>query len=169
MKRHMALQALSRDHHHALVVSQRLRRAGDHGAGEAQATFLEFWRSGGELHFRVEEEVLLPRFAAAGGAHTAAVARVLIEHAEIRLRVLRLHGGAASAPVLEELGGLLAEHVQLEERELFPAIEESLDDGRLRRLAADVAAAENQSRSGPALLDLPAGGSDAGPSGFLAP
>jgi hemerythrin-like domain-containing protein len=149
MKRNPALQTLSRDHHQALVVSQRLRRAGDHSAGEAQAAFLEFWRSGGELHFRVEEEVLLPRFAAAGGAYTSAVARVLIEHAEIRLRVLRLHGGAASAAPLEELGGLLAEHVQLEERELFPAIEESLDDSHLRRLAADVAAAERKPGSRP--------------------
>jgi hemerythrin-like domain-containing protein len=146
MKRHPALQALSRDHHQALVVSQRLRRAGDRGAGEGQAAFLEFWRSGGELHFRVEEEVLLPRFAAAGGAHSAVVARVLIEHAEIRLRVLRLQEGGASAAVLEELGALLAEHVQLEERELFPAIEESLDDRQLWRLAADVAAAERKAR-----------------------
>jgi hypothetical protein len=97
----------SRDHHQALVVSQRLRRAGDHGAGEAQAAFLEFWRSGGELHFRVEEEVLLPRFAVAGGAHTAPVARVLIEHAEIRLRVLRLQGGAASAAVLRSSAACL--------------------------------------------------------------
>jgi hemerythrin-like domain-containing protein len=146
MKRHPALRTLSRDHHQALVVSQRMRRSGDQGAGEAQAAFLEFWGSGGQLHFRVEEEVLLPRFAAAGGAHTAAVARVLIEHAEIRLRALRLQGGAVSGSVLEELGRLLAEHVQLEERELFPAIEESLDDSQLRRLAADVAAAERKSR-----------------------
>jgi hemerythrin-like domain-containing protein len=149
MKRHPALQTLSRDHHQALVVSRRLRRAGDHGAGEAQAAFLEYWRRGGQLHFRVEEEVLLPRFATAGGAHTAVVARVLIEHAEIRLRVLRLLRGAASAVVLEELGSQLAEHVQLEERQLFPAIEESLDDSQLRRLAADVAAAEVKSRRGP--------------------
>jgi hypothetical protein len=62
---------------------------------------------------------------------------------------LRLQGGAASAAVLEELGGLLAEHVQLEERELFPAIEESLDDSQLRRLAVDVAAAERRSRRRP--------------------
>jgi hypothetical protein len=162
MKRHPALQTLSRDHHQALVVSQRLRRAGDCGAGEAQAAFLEFWRSGGERHFRVEEEVLLPGFAAAGGAHTEAVARVLIEHAEIRLRALRLQVGAASATVLEELGGLLAQHVQLEERELFPAIEESLDDAQLRRSAADAAAAERKSRSGPQLR-LTAGEADADP------
>jgi Hemerythrin HHE cation binding domain len=149
MKRHPALRALSRDHHQALVVSQRLRRAGAQGAGEAQTAFLAFWRSEGELHLRIEEEVLLPPFAAAGGAHTAAVARVLIEHAEIRLRALRLQGGEASGAVLEELGGLLAEHVQLEERELFPAIEQLLDDSQLRRLAADVAAAERKSQRRP--------------------
>jgi hemerythrin-like domain-containing protein len=144
MKRHPALRTLSRDHYQALVVSQLLRRAGDQSAGEAQAAFLEFWRSEGRVHFRVEEEVLLTRFAVAGGAHTAAVARVLIEHAEIRLRALRLQGGAASGAVLEELGGLLAEHVELEERELFPAIEQSLDDSQLRKLAADLAAAERK-------------------------
>jgi hemerythrin-like domain-containing protein len=149
MKRHPALQALSRDHHQALVVAQRLRRADDHDAGEAQAAFLEFWRKEGELHFRVEEELLLPRFAAAGGADTAAVGRVLLDHAEVRLRALRLQGGPASAGVLNELGELLAEHVHLEERELFPAIEHSLDDNQLRRLAADVIAAERESLHGP--------------------
>jgi hemerythrin-like domain-containing protein len=116
---------------------------------EAQVAFLDFWRNEGQLHFRVEEEVLLPRFAAAGGSRTAAVARVLIEHAEIRLRALRLQGGAAPAAALEELGGLLAEHVELEERELFPAVEESLDDSQLRRLAVDVGAAERRSRRRP--------------------
>jgi hemerythrin-like domain-containing protein len=144
MKRHPALEALSRDHHQALAVAQRLRRAGADEAGEAQAAFLEFWRTEAELHFRVEEELLLPRFAAVGGADTAAVGRVLIDHAEIRLRALRLQGGPASAGVLKELGELLAEHVRLEERGLFPAIERSLDDDQLRRLAADVMAAERE-------------------------
>jgi Hemerythrin HHE cation binding domain len=95
MKRHPALQALSRDHHQTLV-AQRLRRAGDHDAGEALASFLKFWRNQGELHFRLEEEVLLPSFATAGGAETPAVARVLIEHAEIRLCAFMLQARSAS-------------------------------------------------------------------------
>jgi hemerythrin-like domain-containing protein len=146
MKRHPALQTLSRDHHQALVVAQQLRRAGDRAASRTQAAFLEFWRNEGQLHFRVEEEVLLPRFAAAGGADSAATARVLVDHAEIRLRALRLQGGPASTAVLRELGELLAEHVRLEERDLFPAIEELLSDRELRRLAADVTAAESGGR-----------------------
>jgi hemerythrin-like domain-containing protein len=146
MKRHPALQTLSRDHHQALVVAQGLRKSGESSVAEAQSAFLEFWRSEGELHFRVEEEVLLPCYAAAGGGDSAALARVLVDHAEIRLRAMRLQGGPASIAVLRELGELLAEHVRLEERDLFPAIEEMLDDGQLRRLAADVTAAENQAR-----------------------
>jgi hypothetical protein len=88
--------------------------------------------------------VLLPRFAAAGGADSAAVARVVLDHTEIRLRALRLQGRPASIPELEKLGELLAEHVRLEERDLFPAIEEVLDDRELSRLAVDVATAEGQ-------------------------
>ena len=145
MKRHSALQTLSRDHHQALVVAQHLRETGDRGAGEAQAVFLEFWRKECQLHFRIEEEVLLPHFAAVGGGDSPAIARVLVDHAEIRLRALRLHEGSASTAVLQELGELLAEHVRLEERDLFPAIEEILSDRQLRRLAADVADAERQS------------------------
>jgi hemerythrin-like domain-containing protein len=145
MKRHPALQALSRDHHQALAVAQRLRRAGGQGPDTAQAAFLEFWRRDGQRHFHVEEDVLLPRFAAVGRADTPAVARVLIEHAEIRLRALRLQAAPASAAVQRELGELLAEHVRLEERELFPAIEQALDEDGLNRLAADVAAAESES------------------------
>lgn len=142
MKRHPALQTLSRDHHQALVIARRLRRAKQPDAADAQAAFLEFWDSEGEAHFRVEEQVMLPRFAAAGGADTGAVARVLLDHAEIRLRALRLQGGPVSPAALGELGALLAEHVRLEERDLFPAIEELLSDSQLRDLAADVSAAE---------------------------
>ena len=144
MKRHPAIQTLSRDHHQALVIAQRLRRATDSAGSEAQAAFLEFWRSEGELHFRVEEEVLLPRFAAAGAARSEAIARVLFDHAELRLRALRLQGEPASSALLKELGELLAEHVRFEERHLFPAIEEMLSDRQLRRLAADVADAERE-------------------------
>ena len=113
--------------------------------GEAQADFLDFWRRDGERHFRVEEEVLLPRFAAAGGAEMSATARVLIDHAEIRLRVLRLLAAPASASSLRELGELLAGHVHLEEHELFPAIERALDEPELGQLAADVRDAEEAS------------------------
>jgi hypothetical protein len=41
VKRHAALQPLSRDHHVALVAAQRLRRATDEDAATARRAFLE--------------------------------------------------------------------------------------------------------------------------------
>ncbi|MBV9804346.1 MAG: hypothetical protein JO130_14190 [Solirubrobacterales bacterium] len=66
MKRHPALEALSRNHHHALVLARRQRQADEHdGAGAAQA-FIEHWLHAERLHFRLEEEGLLPAYAAHG-------------------------------------------------------------------------------------------------------
>jgi hypothetical protein len=69
MKRSDALAQLSRDHHHGLVVAQRLRRAADTTAGAAREAFLTFWDEEGRDHFRIEEEVLPPAFARRGSAH----------------------------------------------------------------------------------------------------
>jgi hemerythrin-like domain-containing protein len=145
MKRHPDLQSLSRDHHQALVVARRLKRVEDEDAIAVRAAFLEFWRGHGQLHFRVEEEVLLPGFASAGGAEDPAVARVLHEHAEIRPRALQLQGGTVSVQVQRALGELLAGHVRLEEGELFPAIEVILSPEQLSGMASALATAERDS------------------------
>jgi hypothetical protein len=60
MKRHPALAPLSRDHHHALVLAQRLRRAGEQDAAGAAEAFLEHWIEEERLHFRLEENELFP-------------------------------------------------------------------------------------------------------------
>ena len=92
VKRLRALQPLSRDHHVALVAAQRLRRATDAEAAEARDAFLAFWREHGRMHFRVEEEVLLPAYVRDGGADPAdeAIARVLTDHVWIRARIAAL-------------------------------------------------------------------------------
>jgi hemerythrin-like domain-containing protein len=145
MKRHPDLQSLSRDHHQALIVARRLQHVEDEDPIAARTAFLEFWRRHGQLHFRIEEEVLLPGFASAGGADDPAITRVLHEHAEIRLRALQLQGGTASVQVQRALGELLAGHVRLEERELFPAIEATLSPERLSSMASALATAERDS------------------------
>lgn len=146
MKRHPAIAALSRDHHHALVVAQRLRRAtdgdgdGNGSAAEARATFLEYWRADGARHFREEEEILLPTFAGFGDVEAPVVARVLVDHVRIRRLADEL---AASEPaplaMLHDLGQRLADHVRLEERELFDLIERALPEDELVRLADKLA------------------------------
>lgn len=54
------LRALSRDHHQGLSAALRLKRTTSATAREARQQFLDFWRTEGRRHFRIEEEVLLP-------------------------------------------------------------------------------------------------------------
>jgi hemerythrin-like domain-containing protein len=145
VKRDEALRSLSRDHHHALVVAQRLRRAED--ASAAAAEFAEFFGAKGQHHFEIEEQVLLPLWARLGRVDRSAAARLAAEHLSIRTRALELD----AEPTLEAAHGLGAEldaHVRFEERELFPAIESDLDDEALAALAVAVAEAEAEAERG---------------------
>ena len=143
MKRDPALESLSHDHHHALFVAQKLRRATPDTAGAARDAFLEFWKTEGHGHFRVEEDVLLPAYADHGDVHHPLVAQSLCEHVEIRNLAARVSGDPDTSPeTLNDLGRRLADHVRLEERQLFPMIEEALPPHALSALATALAAAE---------------------------
>lgn len=133
--RHDALTSLSRDHHHALVVAQRLKRASENTAAGSREAFLDYWRADGRRHFREEEEILLPTYAGFGDVDQPVVARVLIDHVRIRRLADQLAGGSADIGVLHSLGAYLDEHVRREEREQFPLIERELPEAALARLA----------------------------------
>lgn len=133
MKRHPALAPLSRDHHHALVLARRLRRAEESNAEEVARAFLAHWEDEESLHFRLEEEVLLPAYAAHADPNHAAVVRTLIDHVLIRRDVTRLPEAPPLA-LLHELGQRLADHVKLEENELFPLIERTIPEPELSAL-----------------------------------
>lgn len=108
----------------------RLRRATAESAAAAREAFLAFWREGGETHFDVEEAVLLPALG-----DRAVCRRVLADHAAIRDRAAALAASGGGPTALQALGRDLAEHVRLEERELFPLLEDELEDAELTRLA----------------------------------
>lgn len=140
MKRSAELTPLSHDHHGALFVALQLKRAEDEAAGEAYAEFIS---GSGERHFRAEESVLLPGWAAADpGADSAMAARVAADHLELRAAGRRLAGDGLTVEELRRVGELLEAHVRFEERELFPLIEERLDDEALGALGAELAAFE---------------------------
>jgi hypothetical protein len=135
MKRHRALEPLSRDHHVALVAAQRLRRAGEDDTAAARAAFLEFWHGHGADHFRIEEEILLPVAAGWMDPDAEPVVRMLLDHVRIRAGARRLEGEARPALAsLHELGGMLERHVRLEEREVFPLIEAAMPEADAERL-----------------------------------
>lgn len=140
MKRHQALAQLSRDHHQALFQAMRLLRATDDDAAEALENFLDFWADKGNLHFRAEEEVLLPAYSAHAEVSQDAVVRVLVDHVEIRRTAHELGEVRGDVPLdtLHALGERLSEHVRHEERVLFPQIEAALSDEELARVARRV-------------------------------
>jgi hypothetical protein len=140
MKRAEALRPLSREHLVALLAAKKLREATD--LGEATRAFLDFWRSDGRRHFRVEEEVLLPGWALHAEVDRDGVGRMLDEHLAVRRGALRLEAGEASLEDARELGRLLHDHVRFEERQLFPRVEADLGAGDLARLAAAIEDAE---------------------------
>jgi hemerythrin-like domain-containing protein len=143
LKRTEALQTLSRQHHEGLAVALKLRRSGPDTASQARHAFIAFWANDGQVHLRVEEEVLLPAFATRASADDETVVRVLVEHVELRRRGAEL-AAEPEPPVytLRELGQLLEAHIRHEERVLFPRIEQALATDELVRLAAAIEAAE---------------------------
>jgi hemerythrin-like domain-containing protein len=140
MKRSEALAELSRDHHQALVVALRLRRATTAGAASAVAGFRDYFESVGDRHFDLEEAILLPALVEEG-EWAALTERVREEHRALRASGTRVLRDEADVSELHELGEALDAHVRFEERELFPFLEQRLTVAQLidlgRRLEAD--------------------------------
>lgn len=135
MKRHPSLVPLSHDHHHALVEARRLHRAADGDGEEARAgaeSFLRFFSQQTLRHFREEEERLFPALIDGEDAAGELLVRALLDHQRIHAQVGRLEralaAGEAEPKLMRELAELLEAHVRLEERELFPLIEDRAPD-----------------------------------------
>lgn len=146
MKRSEYLKPLSHDHHQSLFLSQRLRRVESESAGETIRNYISFWHQEGARHFREEEEILFPLYAEHGGLEDPLVSQALIEHIETRSLIgaieRDLAGGDESALDLDRLrrlGELIHDHVRLEERRLFPAIEAALPESATVELAERLA------------------------------
>jgi hypothetical protein len=104
MKRTPELRTLSEDHHHGLVHARRLRRATEadetDSAESVAKGFLDFWQKDTALHFRKEEEVLLPVMARYKGDLSREPLMEMIEdHARIRGLVMQLSDEAIGGNV----------------------------------------------------------------------
>ncbi len=150
MKRHADLRSFSDDHHQGLVNARRLKRA---VAGEgielvdAARDFLEFWRQDTSPHFRKEEEVLLPVLARHGGnLAEPSVVEMLAQHARIRGLAMELGDELGRQGVqgetVRKLGEQLEAHIRLEERSVFPFIQETLPEYALKEVTFRLEASE---------------------------
>jgi len=158
MKRAPELRSLSEDHHHGLVQARRLRRAAEgdetHLAEATARRFLDFWQRDTAIHFRKEEEILLPVMARHGGdVSEGSLVEMLEDHACIRGLVMRLsdevEGENVRPETLREIGDRLETHIRLEERVVFPLVEKSLPEAALTELAARLEVKEEGPRVEP--------------------
>ena len=130
MKRHAALQALSREHHTALVLALACTRAAS-GDGATRLAACERaarqFEAELEPHFRQEEAALLPLLQEAGEQEL--VRRTLDDHAVLRTLAKSL--GEQDTASLAEFARQLSGHVRFEEQTLFPAAELAVPEHRL--------------------------------------
>src|SRR6185437_9352609 len=104
-----------------------LARARDATARSSAMLFADFIGDHEARHFALEETLLLPVLPA-GERGRLLAERVLADHRYLRDAATEIAEGSAERGVEEvrSLGARLRAHVQLEERELFPLLEESL-------------------------------------------
>jgi len=144
MKRHPSLRPFSDDHHKCLVNARQLRKAASgEGANSADTArnFLDFWQRDTSRHFRKEEEVLLPVLARYGGdLGERPIRQMLTQHARIRGLAMQLSDEFEQDEIREDtlrnLGEQLEAHIRLEERDVFPLIEETLPEHALQEVTA---------------------------------
>lgn len=125
MIRHPRLQALSRDHHRALVLAKRAARAAAASEQEQREMCRQLASAFAdelEPHFVIEERDLPALLNDSAGQPL--LAQFAAEHATLR----RLAAALADqqCAMLPDFASALAEHVRFEERILFPAIEQVL-------------------------------------------
>jgi len=137
MQRHAALAGLSEEHHHGLVWSRRLTKlaAGklETSPKEVMGEFLSVWEREINPHFRREEEILLPVFARTDHYWVAGIQEMLRQHVELRRNIWLLREDP-HPDVIRQTGELLQEHIRLEEREVFPLIQQEADESLLARI-----------------------------------
>lgn len=138
MKRSPELVFLSREHHVALELALRLRRATQADAEAVRRAAVEFWECDGQQHFRQEEELLLPALAAGTSTADPDIERVRIDHADLRSRFSNLSAGPGVGPeALRQLGQRLQDHVRFEERTLFERAQTELDPQQLAAIGRE--------------------------------
>ena len=147
MKRHAALVPLSRQHHDGLALGVMIQRGLCDGVGPASSAecerlrkqALDLWQLEFRGHFEVEERIVFP--AAREAVDPGLVDALLGEHEQIRQQFAALEQASESdaGPLLGRLRDTLVHHIRTEERVLFEAMQEAMDEQQLEALGQGVA------------------------------
>lgn len=129
IKRHEALQQLSREHHFGLLFCWKLRQGMQHGVAlDRMQKYADwFWKNNQIKHFELEEGKLFPIL----GLDHPKVVRAIDEHRQIEAY---FKGGINNEQDLNELDKLLVAHIRFEERDLFNDIQQVANAEQLKLL-----------------------------------
>lgn len=149
MKRHPALQDLSRDHQQFLLHARGLRWALD-GNRHAQpliveiSRLLEFWEMVGASHFIEEETVLVPMCERATVDLATFARQILRDHSWLRARLERLKDEDLDLAAIAEFTQHLHDHIRFEERVIFEGLQTALSEAELQDLGQRLQEARTQ-------------------------
>ena len=130
LKRHPSLVALSKDHHHGLLLCWKIREAQKKGTETARVKkYLDFFFENHlSPHFQFEEEEVFPLL----GKEHDLVRQAYAEHR--RLRSL-FSEEEELEKVMADIEKELQVHIRFEERELFQEIQQTVPEEDLQKLA----------------------------------
>jgi iron-sulfur cluster repair protein YtfE (RIC family) len=140
IKRHKALQPLSKEHHKGLILAQILKKGAPQYKGmpstiEGKKEYtLLLYSSELIRHFKNEEEILFPLVKGKNSEVDNLTEEIINEHRQIRQLVKEVQKTVELEKKLDEFGRLLENHIRKEERELFPKIEKILTEVQLFEL-----------------------------------
>ena len=162
MKRHPGLVPLSREHHHGLVMAERLvlgrstnpRADWPADRAEQSARLIDFFQTNLGPHFDAEEAHVFP-VAARDVTDGDRLVRALIDdHEAMREMVSALAAGEAGPAARADLDGRLRafgerlrRHIRIEERELFERMQAECSPETLREIETRLT--EHEASGGP--------------------
>lgn len=137
MKRHVALQNISREHQHTLSIAQQIIRAVQANdsdlMNELEKKIQVFYDVELKPHFKQEEDTLFKIIFREYPQYQALATTYVEEHSVLCNMVIKMKEGATSRH-LEDFAILLKSHTRREERELFPLIEKLFTEQQLQTI-----------------------------------
>ena len=134
-KRNEHIKNLSREHHFNLLFCWKIRQ-GLHKevAINRICKYVQYFWQNLQLHFREEEKIFFAPMK------DRMVQRAINEHKHIKKQIINLENNAGNnaRKLLVELADLVYDHVQYEERELFPHLEKTLSKEQMENISNQI-------------------------------
>lgn len=127
LKRHEAIQPLSRDHHHSLLLCWKIRTGFSKGVAPSRIKHYADWFFQKHIapHFAIEEKYVFPIL----GEQNELLKRALSEHRRLAYLFDAQEDVSKSLSLIEEE---LEQHIRFEERVLFQEIQKKASENQLK-------------------------------------